>query len=117
MAETSVYHNPRCSKSREVIALLEEKGVDFRPVLYMEQGLSRDELAGLLRKLGIPARDLLRSSEKVYRERGLSDPARSEVELIDAMVEEPRLMQRPIVVKGRRAVVARPAKRALELVG
>jgi len=84
-------------------------------IAYMEAGLDAAELRALLAKLGIPARELLRTSEAAYRERGLADPGLSETTLIEAMCAEPRLMQRPIVVRGKRAVVARPAGRALEL--
>jgi arsenate reductase (glutaredoxin) len=115
MTEVSIYHNPRCSKSREALALLESRGIAPRVIAYVEAGLQEPELRALLAKLGIPARELLRTSEAAYRERGLADPALSEAELIRAMCEEPRLMQRPIVVRGKRAVVARPAERALEL--
>lgn len=115
MTEVSIYHNPRCSKSREALALLESRGIAPRVIAYMEAGLDEAELRALLAKLGIPARELLRTSEAAWRERGLADPGLSEAALIEAMCAEPRLMQRPIVVRGKRAVVARPAERALEL--
>jgi arsenate reductase (glutaredoxin) len=115
MAEIEIYHNPRCSKSREALAWLEARGVAPRVLLYMETGLQEKELRGLLGKLGISARELLRSSESAYRERGLAAPGLSEAELIRAMCAEPRLMQRPIVVRGAKAVIARPAERAAEL--
>ena len=115
MSEVSIYHNPRCSKSREALALLESRGIEPRVIAYMDAGLDEQELRALLGRLGIAARELLRTSEAAYRERGLADAGLSEVELIRAMCEEPRLMQRPIVVRGDRAVVARPAERALEL--
>ena len=115
MTEVSIYHNPRCSKSREALALLEARGIAPRVIAYMEAGLQETELRALLAKLGIPARELLRTSETAYRERELADPGLSEAALIEAMCDEPRLMQRPIVVRGKRAVVARPAGRALEL--
>lgn len=115
MTDIAIYHNPRCSKSREALALLESRGISPRVVPYMETGLKEPELRALLAKLGIPARELLRTSEAAYRERGLADESLPEAALIRAMCEEPRLMQRPVVVRGERAVVARPATRALEL--
>jgi len=115
MTDIAIYHNPRCSKSREALALLESRGVSPLVIAYMETGLTEPELRALLAKLGIPARELLRTSEAAYRERGLADAGLPEAALIRAMCEEPRLMQRPVVVRGARAVVARPATRALEL--
>jgi len=115
MAELIIYHNPRCSKSREALALLQARGHEPDVVDYMRQGLSVDEIGVLLRKLGSAARGLLRSSEPAFRERGLDDPALSDAELIAAMVAEPRLLQRPVVVRGAHAVIARPAELALDL--
>lgn len=116
MPELTIYHNPRCSKSREALALLLDRGLRPRVVAYMQDGLTRKSVRELLGKLGIEARGLLRKSEAAYRTRGLADTALSETQLIDAMVAEPCLMQRPIVVNGNRAVVARPAEKALEVV-
>lgn len=115
MAETMIYHNPRCSKSREALALLQANGITPHVIAYMTDGLSRKRLRELLARLGIGARELLRKSEAAYRERGLADTSLSETQLIDAMVAEPCLMQRPIVVSGNRAVVARPASLALDV--
>jgi arsenate reductase len=115
MAEVEIYHNPRCSKSREALAWLEARGVAPRVILYMDAGLDEKTLRTLLGKLGMGARELLRTTESAYRERGLADPALSEDELIRAISAEPRLVQRPIVVRGARAVVARPAGRAAEV--
>jgi arsenate reductase (glutaredoxin) len=115
MPELTVYHNSRCSKSREALALLQKRGIETAVIAYMQDGLTRKGVRELLDKLGIGARELLRTNEAAYRARGLADATLSETQLIDAMVAEPSLMQRPIVVKGKRAVVARPAERALEL--
>jgi arsenate reductase (glutaredoxin) len=117
MPDPTIYHNPRCSKSREALSLLQSRGCEPRVIAYMQEGLNRKRLRELLGLLGLGARDLLRKNEAAYRERGLADPNLSETQLIDAMVAEPCLMQRPIVVNGKRAVIARPAERALELIG
>ena len=115
MSNTDVYHNPRCSKSRELVKLLENRNIDFNTILYMEQGLDAEQLSALLRKLGMSARALLRTTESSYKEMNLSNAELSQDALIAAMVAEPKLMQRPIVVHGDRAVVARPAEAALDL--
>jgi arsenate reductase len=113
--QVSLYHNPRCSKSREALKLLQESGVEPQVVLYLEQPPSAAQLRELLSKLKIGARDLLRRGEEAYRELGLGDESLSEQTLIDAMVKHPRLIERPIAVAGERAVVGRPPERVLEL--
>ena len=116
MANYTIYHNPRCSKSRQTLALLEEKGVDPNIVLYLEDNLSADQIKQLLKKLGIGARDLLRKGEDAYKELGLSDTNLSEDALINAMVEAPKLIERPIVVKGSQAVLGRPPENVLSII-
>ncbi len=115
MNEVVIYHNPRCSKSREALAWLRERGIEPRVVLYMERGLEAAEVRELLQKLGIGVRELLRSSEGAYRERGLADDTLPEASLLRAICEEPRLLQRPLVLRGERGVIARPAERAAEV--
>ncbi len=111
----TIYHNPRCSKSRQTLQLLQDKGVEPEVVLYLETPPSKETLAELLKKLDISARDLLRSGEDAYKELQLKDKNLSEKQLIDAMVQHPILIQRPIVVKGDRAVLGRPPENVLEL--
>ncbi len=115
MNEVVIYHNPRCSKSREALAWLREHGVEPRIVAYLEQGLSETEVRSLLERLGCSVRELLRSTESSYRERGLADASLSDAELLRALCEEPRLLQRPLVLCGNRAVIARPAQRAADV--
>ncbi len=107
-------HNPRCSKSRAARALLEERGVGVRERRYLDEPLSRAELEELRRRLGRPAAEWVRRGEPAYRDAGLS-PASSESELLDAMAASPILIERPILVRGPRAVVGRPPERVLEL--
>lgn len=112
----TIYHNPRCSKSRETLALLESKGFAPRIVKYLETPPNADELRTLVAQLGIEVRDLLRTGEAVYAELGLDDPSRSDEELLAAIVAHPELMQRPIVVSGDRARIGRPPETVLEII-
>lgn len=116
MSVYTLYHNPRCSKSRQTLQLLEERGIAPEIVLYLENSPDAETLRGLLSKLGISARQLLRKGEAEYKERGLADESLSEVALIQAMVDAPKLIERPIVVRGDRAVLGRPPENALELI-
>ena len=116
MTEIKIYHNPRCSKSRQTLQLLQDNNITPEIILYLELPPTKTELKDLLEKLGISARDLLRTSEQAYKEAGLSDTALSENQLLQAMVTEPKLIQRPIVVAGDKAVLGRPPENALELI-
>lgn len=116
MTDITIYHNPRCSKSRQTLALIEDKGITPTIKLYLEDVPTKDEISALLAKLGIDARALLRKGEDAYKERGLKDTAISEDALITAMTEAPKLIERPIVVKGDKAVLGRPPENVLELI-
>ncbi len=111
----TVYHNPRCSKSREALALIEAAGHTPVVVDYLKTPPDAATLKRLLKALGISARELLRHKEAEYAELGLDDARLSEAALIRAMVTHPRLIERPIVVAGGRAVIGRPPERVLEL--
>ncbi len=100
-------HNPRCSKSRAAKVILEESGAEYEERLYLEKPLSRNELAALRTKLGRPVIEWTRKGEKAFKEAGLS-PDDAEVKLLDAMAAAPTLMERPIAIRGDRAVVGRP---------
>jgi arsenate reductase (glutaredoxin) len=114
-ATSRLYHNPRCSKSRGALDLLRERGIEPDIRSYLDQAPSVEELRGLLRMLGTGARALLRTGEPEYAELGLSDPALDDEALLAAMCAHPRLIERPIFVHGRRAVIGRPPERVLEL--
>lgn len=114
MSEIVLLHNPRCSKSRAAKALLEARGVAFEERRYLEAPLSREELGLLAKRLGRPPRGWVRSGEAAYAEAGLG-PASSDDALLDAMAKHPVLMERPILVRGERAVVGRPPERVLDL--
>lgn len=111
----TLYHNPRCSKSRQTLALLEERGIEPDIVLYLESPPNAATLKGLLKKLGIGPRDLLRKGEDAYRENNLADPSLTDKQLIDAMVQHPKLIERPIVINGERAALGRPPEAVLEI--
>lgn len=106
-----IFHNPRCSKSRQTLALIEESGVEPTVIKYLETPPTPEELRDLLAKLDMPARDLLRKGEDAYKENNLSDPQLSDDTLIEAMVKFPKLIERPIVVKGDKAIIGRPPER------
>lgn len=114
--KVTVYEKPTCTKCRQTNKLLNEKGIDYEKVNYFETPISETKLKSLVKKLGISANELLRSSEKKYRELKLSKADLSEKELIGLMVEYPELMQRPIVEKGTKAVLGRPPENVNELV-
>lgn len=112
----TIYHNPRCSKSRQTLALLEEKGVEPKIVEYLKTPPSAAELKAILGQLGMAPRDLMRKGEAAYKERGLGDASKSDDELIAAMVAEPILIERPIVLSGGKARLGRPPEQVLEIV-
>lgn len=112
----TIYHNNRCSKSRDTLALLIEKGIDPAVVAYLETPPDAATLRGLLKKLGLTdARALMRKGEAEYKELGLADPSLSQDALIDAMVSHPKLIERPIVVNGDKAVIGRPPENVLAI--
>lgn len=115
MTEMTLYHNPRCSKSRGALELLEARGLTPTVVRYLETPPSPAELKTLLARLGIGARQLLRTGEEEYQSLGLADTGLSEDQLIDAMSQHPRLIERPILVVGDKAVVGRPPEKVLEI--
>lgn len=115
MSDITLYHNPRCSKSRAALQLLQERGIEPDIRLYLENPPSREELGELLAKLGIGARDLLRSGEAAYTENHLQDASLSEAALIEAMIAHPKLIERPVAIRGERAVIGRPPENVLEL--
>lgn len=109
-----IYHNPRCSKSRQTLALLKENGVEPEVLLYLENIPTASELKELLSKLGIKPIQLIRKGEKDWKE-NYKGQELSDAQIIDAMVAYPKLIERPIVVKGNKAVIGRPPENALEL--
>lgn len=115
MAGLKLYHNPRCSKSRQALELLRERGVEPELVHYLEHPPSTEALQTLLQQLGMTPRALLRRGESEYKELGLADPALSDTQIIEALSRHPRLIERPIAVRGDRATVGRPPENVLAL--
>lgn len=111
----TVYHNPRCSKCRESVALLASHGVQPTLVHYLETPPDLATLRSLLQQLQLPARALLRETEAEFQQLGLDNPALSEEQILTALTTEPRLLQRPIISNGRAAVIGRPAENLLKL--
>jgi|SRR5690606_31942927 len=111
----TIYHNPRCSKSRQTLKLLQDKGIEPRIVEYLRTPPDKETLRHLITMLGISPRELLRRKEAPYKELGLADPQKSDEEIIAAMVEHPVLIERPIVVKDERAALGRPPEQVLEI--
>lgn len=109
-----IYHNPRCSKSRQTLDLIQQAGVDPEVVLYLDTPPSAAELRELLAKLGISAQELLRKKEDDYKTAGLGKDS-TEDEIIEAMLAWPRLIERPIVVQGEKAVLGRPPENVHKL--
>ena len=110
-----IYHNPRCSKSRETLKLLRDRGIEPEVVEYLKHPPSAVELDGLLRALGKQPRDLMRHKEAPYAALNLDDPGMTRGDLVMAMVENPVLIERPIVVVGDRAAVGRPPEAVLAI--
>ena len=109
------YHNPRCSKSREGLKLLEDKGLELTIVKYLETPPDVAGLKKLAKLLGVKPREMMRSGEKIFKELGLDDPKTRDADLFAAMAQHPVLIERPILVAGQRAVIGRPPDRVLEI--
>ena len=109
-----IYHNPRCSKSRKTLALIQERGIDIEVVEYMKSPLSKSKLQELLRKLGLGPRDLIRTYEPEFKSADVTEET-SDDDLLELMLAHPRIIQRPIVEVAERARLGRPPKQALDL--
>ncbi|MBB4119657.1 arsenate reductase [Mesonia hippocampi] len=105
-----IYHNPRCSKSREGLKILEESREDFQIVKYLNNPLTKTELKEVLSLLGIPAKDLVRTKEQIWKD-NYKNKNLNEEEVIEAMIAHPKLIERPIVVKNNKAIIARPPEK------
>jgi len=111
----TIYHNPRCAKSRATLALLEARGQHPTVVEYLKTPPSAAELKQILKLLGISARELLRTKEAEYKAAGLDNPKLSDEKIVAAMVKHPILIERPIVVAGKKAALGRPPEKVLEI--
>lgn len=115
MTDLILYHNPRCSKSRGALELLQARGMQPTVVRYLDTPPSEAELHALLAKLGLSARQLLRTGEEEYQSLGLADTALTDAQIIASMARHPRLIERPILIAGDKAVIGRPPEKVLEL--
>jgi len=112
----TIWHNPKCSKSREALKLLEDKNGSFEVVKYLDTPPSREEIVALLKKLEISARELMRTKEDLYKELQIAKIT-DESELIDMLAEHPKLIERPILIEENRAVIGRPVEKVIEFLG
>ena len=110
-----IYHNPRCSKSRTTLALLEENGEEFDVVNYLDTPPSKDTLQQVLKMLNLSPRELMRKGEAEYKENNLADESLTDEQLVDAMLAHPKLIERPIVVKNGKAAIGRPPESVLDI--
>ena len=115
MSKVAIYHNPRCSKSRQTLELLREQGVEPEIINYLEHPPSLKQIKELLQALNCSVREILRSNEADYKAQNLQDPELNEQQLIKAITQYPKILQRPIVVKGKKAVIGRPPENVLSL--
>ena len=113
--EITIWHNPRCSKSRQTLALLEENGAEVNIRRYLDDPPDEATLREVLARLDIAPRDLLRKGEKIYKELGLKDQTLSDIALIEAMVNHPILIERPVVITDKAAAIGRPPSNVLDL--
>ncbi len=115
MGKITIWHNPRCSKSRNAIALLEEKGIEAEVVKYLDTPPSRVELVAVLDMLGLSAKGLMRNKEDIYKTLGINEITDEDM-LIGLMLANPKLIERPIVIKDGKAVIGRPIENIIELI-
>jgi len=111
----TIFHNPRCSKSRQTLALIEASGVQPNIVLYLETHLAKTDIKELLTKLDMKVREIIRKGEDAYKENNLKDTSLSDDELMQAIADHPKLLERPIVVNGNKAIMGRPPENVLAL--
>lgn len=114
MDKITIWHNPKCSKSRNALNLLDEKNINADVVNYLDKSITKDELKKILSLLEMNAKELMRKGEEVYKKLNL-DKETSEEKLIDSMIENPILIERPIITRGNKAVIARPIENLEEL--
>ena len=115
MAEYRIFHNPRCSKSRQALEILESNNKDYEIFLYLQEALDKKSIKNLLDILGLNPKDILRSGEVEYKENKLSQYSAEDEALIDFMIKYPKIIERPIVIRGNKGVIGRPPENVLKL--
>ena len=116
MSQYKIYHNPRCSKSRQTLEILNSKGVDVEIVEYLKTPPSAQELDSVISALGLEPQEVMRKKEAEYKESGLNDASLSRDQQIKLMVANPKVIERPIVITGNKAVIGRPPENVLDLI-
>ena len=116
MPKAIFFHNPRCSKSRQALALLKERKDKFEVFMYLDEKLEKGFLKEIIQKLGVSPRDLLRRGESAYKDNNLKDSNISDEEIINLMIEHPKLIERPIYIKDTKAIIGRPPEEVLKIV-
>lgn len=112
----TIYHNPRCSKSRQTLQLLQEKGVEPEIFEYLKTPPSKEELTSVISKLGITVRDIFRKKETEYKETGANNDNLTDEQLLEILVSTPKLIERPIVINGDKAAIGRPPENVLDII-
>ena len=115
MTNLAIFHNPRCSKSRQTLSIIQERGLELNVVEYLKNPPSKNEIKIILKKLGIRPIDLMRKGEALFKEKNLNAPNIPDEYLIDCMAENPILIERPIVIRGEKAIIGRPPERVMEI--
>ena len=115
MAEYKIFHNPRCSKSRQALEILESNNKDYETFLYLQETLNKKSIKSVLDILGLNPKDILRSGEAEYKENKLSQYDDEDEKLIDFMIKYPKIIERPIVIKGNKGVIGRPPENVIKL--
>ena len=116
MADLMIYHNPKCSKSRQTLELMKKRNLNPKIVLYLEEKISHQELKNIILKLKMSPRDLLRKGENDYKENNLSEPNLSDEKIISLMIRFPKLIERPIVINKNSAIIGRPPENVLKII-
>ena len=114
MSKVTIWHNPRCGKSRDSFKLLEERGIDAEVVKYLDTPPTKEEIKEVLKMLGVSAREMMRTKEAIYKELDLKNEE-DEEKLIEAMAAHPKLIERPIVIKDGKAAIGRPIEKVIEI--
>jgi len=116
MSKGIIWHNPKCSKSRQTLQLLQENGVEPEVFEYLSNPLTAEKIQEVAGQLGMSARELLRTKENAYKEMELQDPAKTEAQIIEAMIQNPKLIERPIYIFNGKAAIGRPPEQVLEII-
>lgn len=116
MSKYKIFHNPRCSKSRQTLQILKDNECDTEIILYLETDIDQSVLESIIKKSSLSPRELLRKGEQEFKDNDLKNKNLSDQEIIEVMVKHPKVIERPIVVKGDKAILGRPPENVLELI-